>query len=48
MSKIIGCKFGYKLGCKLGYKKIMFVTLRFVTVEISLVTNCFFSYFFVS
>lgn len=48
MSKLMGCKFGYKLGYKPGYKKMMFVTLHFVTVEISLVTNCFFSYFFVS
>lgn len=47
MSKIVGCKFGCKLGYKLGYKKMMFVTLHFVTVEISPVTNCFFFYFFV-
>jgi len=46
--KIIGFKFGCKLGYKLGYKKTVFVTLHFVTVRNSLVTNCFFSYFFVS
>lgn len=48
MNKIIGFKIGCKVGYKVGYKNITFVTLHFVTVEISLVTNCFFSYFFVS
>ena len=48
MNKIIGFKIGCKVGYKLGYKNITFVTVHFATVEISLVTNCFFSYFFVS